>query len=83
MLRTYQPKKRHRAKVHGFRQRMATANGRKVLSPPPRKRPQSAVRLTFAHPRGKRNNAVHDETAPGANGFCSPPGLSLVEMMPA
>ena len=32
MLRTYQPKKRHRAKVHGFRQRMATANGRKVFS---------------------------------------------------
>ena len=32
MLRTYQPKKRHRSKVHGFRQRMATTNGRKGLS---------------------------------------------------
>ncbi|MEA4965930.1 MAG: 50S ribosomal protein L34 [Oscillospiraceae bacterium] len=32
MLRTYQPRKLHRAKVHGFRQRMATANGQKVLS---------------------------------------------------
>jgi large subunit ribosomal protein L34 len=32
MLGTFQPKKRQRSKVHGFRQRMKTRNGRKVLA---------------------------------------------------
>lgn len=29
--RTYQPKKRRRARVHGFRQRMKTQGGRAVI----------------------------------------------------
>ena len=45
MKMTFQPKKRQRSKVHGFRARMSSAGGRKVLRSQKSKRKKEIIRI--------------------------------------
>jgi large subunit ribosomal protein L34 len=51
LKRVYQPKRLHRLRVHGFRKKMQTKGGRKVLKA---RRAKGRLRLTVGVKRAKK-----------------------------